>query len=74
MASSEVVELRARVEAMAEEVEVLHTTLEAKGSNSRRVKALNGSTFGTPVDKARAVTASLAHAAPPVARVDYAHR
>ena len=35
---------------LADEVELIHTTLEKRGANSRRVQAIDGSTFDVPVD------------------------
>ena len=40
----------ARIDALEAEIDALHETLEAKGTNSRRVKALDGTVFTLPVD------------------------
>ena len=46
----------ARIGALEAEIDALHKTLEAKGTNSRRIKALDGSVFTLPVDREHKAT------------------
>jgi len=48
--------IKQRVDAVEQEISLLHETLESQGTNSRRVKGLDGNVFSLPVDKEHKAT------------------
>ena len=50
---------------LSEEIELCHSTLEAKGENSRRVKGLDGNVFDVPADAEHKATSSSSPIAQP---------